>query len=385
MQKHIKICFVQAVQSPYNRERLKILAQHNDLDIILLLEREGLVDRPLWQTENIEGLHVTVLGSAAINSSMKNNDLAYRTKGLRLLPLKLPTALRLLKPDIVVLCNATQVLFSLIARRIVGFRIALMVEDTPHATNNLSWLMKKLKAFTYRQADKFYVLSKDAQLYLEHIGINSEIQYMPWSLDMNSFKRDTTVEYRKLHILPRKKNVVFVGRLIPLKGINLLLEAWATLSESILARTKLILAGDGPLRQQAEGLCKTHNFSDVVFLGNIPHEQVKTLLKEADLFVLPTLQDVYSLSVLEAMASGCPVIITPFAGSRELVDHGCNGWIVDPTIPGALKSILEEALSDQANLPQMGIAARKRVEHMDNKTVMGSFAESLRKLAATPS
>ncbi len=382
MRKPIRICFVQPVQSPYWTERLKILAQQEDLDVVLLLEKESFTHRPLWQPEIIEGIHAEVLGSAVIGCSIKNEDLAFRITGLRSLPWKIPAALKQLRPDVVVLCNATQVMFALTVRRMLGFRIALMVEDTPHATRNLGWLTKKLKAFAYRQADKLYVFSEDARSFLISIGAKPDIQYMPWSLDMTSFKRDVTLKDNQRLTLPRKKTVVFVGQLIPRKGINPLLEAWAALPESIRAHAKLALAGDGPLRQQAEDICKTHKMSDVIFLGNIPNAQVKTLLREADLFVLPTLQDLYSLSVLEAMASGCPVIITPFAGSRELVDHGCNGWIVDPTIPGALKSILEEALSDRVNLPQMGIAARKRVEHMDNKTVMGNFAASLRALAA---
>jgi len=81
-------------------------------------------------------------------------------------------------------------------------------------------------------------------------------------------------------------------------------------------------------------------------------------------------------------ASGCPVIITPFCGARELVDQGRTGWIVDPTVPNALKSVLEEALSDKVNLQQMGMAARKRVESMDNKIVINRFADSLRQLAS---
>jgi len=380
--KKFQIVIVQPVQSPYWTERLKILAQQDDLDIVLLLEKESFTHRPLWQPEIIEGIHAEVLGSAVIGCSIKNEDLAFRITGLRSLPWKLPAALKQLRPDVVVLCNATQVMSALTVRRMLGFRIALMVEDTPHATRNLGWLTQKLKALAYRRADKLYVFSEDARAFLTSIGTKAAVQYMPWSLDMNSFKRDATAADNRCLALPHKNTVIFIGQFIARKGVLLLLEAWATLPAIIRERVKLILIGDGPLRKEAETICKTHKMSGVVFLGNIPYKKVKTLLKEADLFVLPTLEDLYSLSVLEAMASGCPVIITPFAGSRELVDHGCNGWIVDPTVPHALKSIMEEALSGQVDLYKMGMAARKRVENMDNKIVMDKFAESLKQLAA---
>jgi glycosyltransferase involved in cell wall biosynthesis len=302
---------------------------------------------------------------------------------VRSVPLKMTKELWIIRPDILILCNATQVFMALATRWFLNYRIALLVEDTPHATRNLSWLSRKLKAFAYRRADCWYVFSEDARNYLTNIGIKSGIQYSPWSLDMNAFNREgaDSYEFQLQEEKVRKRTVIFVGQFIPWKGIILLLEAWASLPENIRAGAKLILAGDGPLRQQAEEICKNHELPDVTFLGNVPNEQVKQLLRRADLFVLPTLQDLYSISVLEAMASGCPVIITPYAGSRELVERGRNGWLVDPTVPGALTAVLAHALSDKVNLRQMGLAARKRVESLDNAIVMANFAESLRRLA----
>lgn len=148
----------------------------------------------------------------------------------------------------------------------------------------------------------------------------------------------------------------------------------------IRQKSKLHIVGSGPLKDELLTFAQTNKLTEIEFIGQLNYEEVKHHLRNADLFVLPTLEDLYSLTVLEAMASGCPVITTPYNGARELVDKN-NGWIVDPTEPDALRSVLEEALSEQVDLFKMGMAARKRVENMDNKIVMDNFAESLKHLA----
>jgi len=377
----VKICFVQPVQSPYWSERLRVLARRDDLEVTLLLERGSFAHRPRWKTLSIGGVRVEVLGSTIIETVCEASDLGYRIDGIRSIPWRLSLALRKLNPDLVLLCNATQVLMALPARMLLGIPVALIVEDTTHAHRGLSWFHRTIRSWAYRRADHWFSLSSDALSYLAEIGVTKDIMHTSWSLDMASFgrgelgKTESNGE-RKV----RKRTVLFVGRLITSKGILLLLEAWAALPKEARSNTRLVLLGDGPLREEAKKYCIRHKLNDVDFHGNVPYEEVMRMLGTADLFVLPTLQDIYSLAVLEAMASGCPVVITPFAGSRELVEHGVNGWVVDPTMKDELAKTLTHALSENVDLKAMGQAARARVKHMDNKIVMSQFAEDLRQL-----
>lgn len=382
MKKRSRVCFVQPVQSPYWTERLRVLAHHDDLEIMLLLERGSFTHRPGWCPEPIDGVHVEVLGSQIVPVNRDAMDMGYRSQGIRSIPWRLPLALWRLRPDIVVVCNATQVMLALPVRRSLGFQIALMVEDTLHAMRNLAWSARKLKNWAYRQADRWFVFSEDARRYLASIGVESRVDYSPWSLDMNLFKRSQTHSVRS-GAAPGvcQRTVLFMGRFVPGKGILQLLEAWANLSSESRSDVGLLLLGDGPLRDQATQFCELRRLSDVTFLGHQSYEQVRVLLSTADLFVLPTLEDIYSLSVLEAMASGCPVIITPFAGARELILPGINGWIVDPTEPSALTGVLAHALSPDVDLAAMGWAARARVKDMSNVKVMLDFGIALRELA----
>jgi glycosyltransferase involved in cell wall biosynthesis len=377
----IKICLVQPVQSPYWTERLKALAQQKDLEVTLLVEQGSFAHRPGWKPEPIDGVRVEVLGSTVLASTRTADDLGYRIQGVRSVPWHLPAALRRLQPDIVVLCNATQVLLALTVQWLFRFRIALIVEDTPHATRNLGWLPRTLRAWAYRRAGRWFAFSDDAKAYLASIGITSGVERSSWSLDMNTFKRDAAQSITPIAGNSfRERSVLFIGQFIPRKGLLLLLKAWASLPAEVRSHARLILIGDGPLQEQAERFCASNGLSDVTFFGQVPYDRVTKMLGTADLFVLPTLEDIYSLVVLEAMASGCPVIITPFAGSRELVEQGRNGWIVDPTEPGALAAALAHAISSEVDLAEMGRAARARVEDMDNVKVMSRFADSLRDL-----
>lgn len=374
----IKVCLVQPVQSPYWTERLRILAQNKNFELALLLERDSFAHRPGWQPESIKNVSIHVLGSMVINEVKKSDDLGYRFHGIRSIPWLLTTELFRRRPDVVVLCNATQLIFALPAKWLLGIRVALIVEDTPHATRHLSLFARKVKQLLYKHADCCYAFSDDARQFLEQMGIISNVIRSSWSVDMNRFKRFKTDGCLATGTdIMSTRTVIFVGALVPGKGILQLLAAWRELSTKVRQSAQLLIVGSGPLQYDSQQFIDNNALTEVKLLGQKSYSEVIELLKKSDLFVLPTLQDLFSLTVLEAMACGCPVITTPFNGARELVEDGRNGWIVDPTQPGTLASVLMHALSGEVDLEGMGIVARSRVEQMDNSIVMAQFGESL--------
>lgn len=379
----IKVCLVQPVQSPYWTERLRILAQNKDFELTLLLERDGFAHRPGWQPELIKNVSIHVLGSIVASVTRKSDDLGYKLHGIRSIPWLLTFELFRRRPDAVVLCNATQFIFTLPAKWLMGIRVALIVEDTPHATRHLNLFARKVKQLLYKQADCCYAFSDDAKLFLNQIGITDNVVRSSWSVDMIRFKRSETNAYLAIRpSIMRIKTVIFVGALVAGKGILQLLADWKELPAKVRQSAQLLVVGSGPLEWELQQIIDNNALTEVRLLGQKKYSEVIELLKESDLFVLPTLQDLFSLTVLEAMACSCPVVTTIFNGARELVEDGRNGWIVNPTEPGALAAVLERALSGQIDLNKMGAAARLKVERMDNAIVMEQFSQSLHNLVA---
>lgn len=363
----IKILFVQPVQTPYWTNRLETLAEDNTLDITLLLELDELIHRPDWTTKSIAGVNIEVLGSTSFE---------YNNYKSRSLPFKLTLKILKLRPDIIVLINATQILFSLPIKLFSRTKIALIVEDTPHATRNLGRLQRAIKNWAYRFCDGWFPLSDDAQTFLTDCGITKNIFPSSWSLDMQAFKQTINTKEHN------RQTVIFVGQLIPRKGILQLLEAWSRLSKSTRASAYLTIVGTGPLVHEAQSFVKDNQLHEVSFTGQLNYQDVCTELQAADLFILPTLEDIYSLAVLEAMACGCPAIITHYCGARELITINSTGWIVDPMNIAEITSTLQYALGKDCDLTLRGKLARTRVKNMDNKIVMTKFAHQIKTLVA---
>jgi starch synthase (maltosyl-transferring) len=154
---------------------------------------------------------------------------------------------------------------------------------------------------------------------------------------------------------------LFVGRIEPQKGLNVLLDAARDVARH-RADWHLAIVGAGPdasrLRAQAERDPVLAN--RVHWLGR--REDVPGLLKGADLLVLPSLWEGMPNVVLEAMAARRAVVATRVEGSEELIEHGRTGWLVPPGDSPALVQALLDAHSDVDRLARMGEAGRARVE-----------------------
>ena len=148
------------------------------------------------------------------------------------------------------------------------------------------------------------------------------------------------------------KQLLFVGRLAAVKGVPLLLEALAhTHSEA-----HLTLIGDGPERADLEAEAARLGLSDrVTFAGYKSQDEVALALGEADIFVLPSFAEGVPVVLMEAMATGLPVVATAVGGVTELVQDGVSGVIVPPGDVKALVRALDGLFAD----PKMGAAMGK--------------------------
>jgi colanic acid/amylovoran biosynthesis glycosyltransferase len=160
--------------------------------------------------------------------------------------------------------------------------------------------------------------------------------------------------------------VLAVARLIEKKGLADLVDACGLLIARGVA-LRLELAGTGPLRGPLERAAARHGVP-LVFHGALPHEQVRALYRRATVFSLPCViaptgdRDGLPTSVLEAMASGVPVVTTAVNGLEEAVLHERTGLVVPEHDPVALAEALERVLSDPELGARLARAAREHVE-----------------------
>jgi L-malate glycosyltransferase len=166
-----------------------------------------------------------------------------------------------------------------------------------------------------------------------------------------------TDEFKPLN--NKKKNKVLTlistGRLIERKGYQYLIPA-------LPKNVKLQLIGDGDYLFKLKKLAKDNNV-DVEFIGSLNHSEIKKYLQTADIFVLPSLNEGMSNSILEAMACGLPIITTNTGGSQELING--NGFIVEKKSSKDLRKSIETFINEPKIIKNMGNKSRKISEKLN--------------------
>jgi glycosyltransferase involved in cell wall biosynthesis len=155
---------------------------------------------------------------------------------------------------------------------------------------------------------------------------------------------------------------LYVGRLIRIKGLRELLNAWAKFEERGSGTSTLVLVGSGPEEAGLRSQAKRQKLRRVIFAGTVDYERLAPYYAAADAFIIPTLEDNWSLVVPEAMACGLPILCSKFNGCwPELVKEGENGWVFDPWDSQGTIRAMEQAAQDHDRLRRMGYQSRKMV------------------------
>jgi glycosyltransferase involved in cell wall biosynthesis len=148
---------------------------------------------------------------------------------------------------------------------------------------------------------------------------------------------------------------LFVGQLIPRKGVQSLLQSCQLLKHGGHDHFTLLVIGSGNQNPELQALSQSYGLADNVhWLGRVEYQQLGTYFHESDVFILPTLEDTWGVVVLEAMSLQKPILCSTKAGAAELVQDGTNGYRFDPQNPSELATLMAKLIDQPELIPPMG-------------------------------
>ncbi len=218
----------------------------------------------------------------------------------------------------------------------------------------------------------------------------TRLTLVPCGVDVRKFRPIDRSKARKRIALPDKPTIVYVGRLVPRKGVDTLVEAFALLPPRLDAR--LVIVGGEPgveISPETKRLStlaeKLEVREKITFTGSRPQAELRRYYGAADVAVTVPHYEPFGMTPLEAMACGTPVVGSHVGGIKTSVVDGKTGYLVPPKDPEALAGRLLHLLSDGELRDRMGRAARRRIkEHYTWERVARLAAAAFAEVAAVP-
>jgi len=233
---------------------------------------------------------------------------------------------------------------------------------------------------------RYIVVSDDIDRWLHGcIGIpQRKIQRICNGVDTERFRsRGTTANLPEEFSSDRQIIVGTVGRMDPIKGLDVLVAAFAKLitKEPVLRdRLRLIVVGDGPLLSETKALVRQLGIAELVWMAG-RRDDIPDILRSLDIFVLASINEGISNTILESMASSLPVVATDVGGNAELICDGITGLLVAANDADELASGVLRYVEDKSLRRRHGDAARRRVEgHFDLRSMVSEYAHMYEQL-----
>jgi 1,2-diacylglycerol 3-alpha-glucosyltransferase len=213
----------------------------------------------------------------------------------------------------------------------------------------------------YKHADVISAQSKAAASLLQQQGLQKPILAISCGLDLQLYHPDPNVDRTKYRtrygIDLNKKAFLFLGRIDGEKRIDLLLRAMQQMPRDDL---QMVIAGQGRAEKSIHQMAsRLQNRQNIIFTGFIPAEDIAGLMNSVDVFVMPSEAELLSISTLEAMACGLPVILADALALPELVKSGENGYLFKPGDVADLVRCINVMADHSEQWGSMGLVSRE--------------------------
>ena len=224
-------------------------------------------------------------------------------------------------------------------------------------------------------------MSDDINRWLQsYVGIpQQKIQRICNGVDTVRFRpRGTVARLPEEFSSDRQIIVGTVGRMDPIKGVNVVVAAFAKLITKrpvLRDKLRLVIVGDGPLMSEMNALVRQLRISELVWMAG-RRDDIPDILRSLDIFVLASINEGISNTILESMASSLPVVATDVGGNAELIRDGVTGLLVAANDADELASGVLRYVEDRSLRRRHGDAARQRVEeHFDLRSMVAEYAQ----------
>jgi len=270
------------------------------------------------------------------------------------------------KPDLLHAHFGMEGVQSLFLKHRYGIPLLTIFYGVDFSVKSKETYWKKAFKKLFNEGDLFIVLSEDMKNDLTNIGCPSaKIKVHRLGIDINKFK----FTVRK----PQKSGEPIIiyscARFTEKKGLEYLIKAFAKVRNKH-KDTVLKIVGDGPLRKKLHKLTDELNLKDCVyFLGYLPYQELPRMLYNSHIFVLPSVtasngdKDEISMVIVEALATGLPVVTSYHAGINEVIKDGVHGFLAHERNVDEIAEKLNILIENQSLWKDIGLAGRTLVEN----------------------
>ena len=229
--------------------------------------------------------------------------------------------------------------------------------------------------FTIKLADRLVVPSGFLQQVFAKFGLTAEV--VPNIIDLTRFAPDPSKNVSRID----GPHIIVTRNLERIYDIATALRALAIVKRS-LPRVRITIAGSGPERDALVKLSQALDLKgNILFTGRLDNEHMAQVYQQADLFVNPSLVDNMPISILEALASGVPVVTTNVGGIPFLVEHDKTALMVLPGDANAMAAAVLELLGDPQKAGRLASAGRDYVQRYNWQSVRGRLFDVYSALA----
>jgi len=341
-----RILFFSRDYTPHDHRFLSALAQHGHQVFFLRLERQAYAseDRPLPPQVEI----VRWVGG--------ERPVSWRD-GPRLLA-SLKRVLRQVRPDLV---QAGPLQRSALLVAMSGFRPLVSMswgyDLILDAGRNALW--RWATRFTLQRSQALVGDSEIVRRLAIRYGMPSErVVTFPWGVDLRRFSPPPDREIGA----GRPFTLLSTRSWEPIYGVDVIARAFV-LAAARLPGLRLVMLGNGSQAAYLRNIFHQAGVEErIIFAGQVSQAELPRYYQAADLYLSASHSDGTSISLLEALACGCPALVSDIPGNREWITPGVVGWLFPDGDYKALAEAILEAASDRQRLQQMGLAARRLAE-----------------------
>jgi 1,2-diacylglycerol 3-alpha-glucosyltransferase len=373
-----RVVLVTEIISPYRVPLFNALAGQPDVDLHVIFLAETDPSLRQWQIYKEE-----ITFSYRVLSSWRRRVGKYNL----LLNRGVTRALRETAPHVVI-CGGYSYLASWqcllwSCSRQVPF--LLWSESNQQDMRRGTFIVESLKKEFLRRCTGFIVPGQSAREYLRaHLLKDETIFTAPNAVDNALFSaaagiaRHDAVQLRKKLVLP-DRYFLFVGRLVPEKGVFDLLAAYAKLEDRLREQIGLVFVGGGACRQVLQEQAAAISPGAVRFAGFVERDELASYYALAEALVLPTLSDTWGLVVNEAMACGLPIIVSEVAGcALDLVKPNWNGFLVSPRDTASLNAAMASLAAQPDACREMGFNSLQHISRFSGEVWAQSVTSAIK-------